>query len=86
MVSVVRLELWPASRAISSTGTPLWLIRLTNDVRSSFGTHRSPISAALVTLRKSRRRLCDSKGVPTEVASTRPFSCHSEPASDRSLA
>jgi hypothetical protein len=35
--SVVRVEAWPTSRAISSILTPRWLIRLTNEVRSSRG-------------------------------------------------
>ena len=60
MTSVVRELACPASRAISSTGTPWKLIMLTNDVRSSFGTHRAPSPAAAVTRRKSRRKLCDS--------------------------
>jgi hypothetical protein len=59
---------------------------LTNEVRSSFGTQRAPSPAAAVTFRKSRRRLCDSYGVPTVVVNTRPCSCHSSPAFDRSPA
>ena len=35
--SVVRVEACPTSRAISSMLTPRWLIRLTNEVRSSRG-------------------------------------------------
>ena len=59
---------------------------LTNEVRSSFGTHRAPSPAAAVTLRKSRRKLCDSYAVPTEVVNTSPCSCHSSAASARSRA
>ena len=74
MTSVVRELACPASRAISSTGTPWSLIMLTNEVRSSFGTHRAPSPAAAVTRRKSRRRLCDSYAVPTDVVNTSPYS------------
>src|SRR5262250_1181289 len=62
MTSVVRVELCPARRAISSTGTPQWLITLTKEVRSSFGTHLSPMPAARQTVRKSRRTLWESGG------------------------
>src|SRR5262245_44440634 len=86
MTSVVRVELCPARRAISSTGTPRWLIMLTNDVRSSFGTHLSPMPAPLQTLRKSRRTLWESSGVPTLVTNTRSFSSHRGPAASRSRA
>ena len=59
---------------------------LTKDVRSSFGTHRAPSPAAAVTRRKSRRKLCDSYPVPTDVVNTSPCSCHASPACARSAA
>ena len=60
--------------------TLVGFIMLTNEVRSSFGTQQLPSPAAAVTLRKSRRRLCDSYGVPIVVVNTRPCSCHNSPA------
>jgi hypothetical protein len=41
--SVVRVEACPTTRAISSMLTPRWLIRLTNEVRSSRAVQSSPI-------------------------------------------
>ena len=41
------------------------------------GPHRAPSPAAVVAFRNSRRRLCDSNGVPTEVVNTKPCSSHS---------
>jgi hypothetical protein len=46
MTSVVRELEWPASRAISSTGTPEADSRLTKLVRSSRGAQSSPMPAA----------------------------------------
>jgi hypothetical protein len=45
--------------------------------RAQFLRHRDPSPAAAVTFRSSRRRLCDSNGVPTEVVNTKPCSSHS---------
>ena len=60
MTSVVRELEWPASRAISSTGTPEADSRLTKLVRSSRGAHPSPMPAALQTEREDRRTFAAS--------------------------
>src|SRR4029077_12855055 len=56
------------------------------DHRAQFTPIDDPSPAAAVTRRKSRRRLCDSYGVPTAVVNTSPCSCHSAPAVERSSA
>ena len=71
MTSVVRELEWPASRAISSTGTPEADSRLTKLVRSSRGAQPSPIPAALQIDLNDRRTLAASSPVPTAVVKTR---------------
>ena len=71
MTSVVRELEWPASRAISSTGTPEADSRLTKLVRSSRGVQSSPMPAALQIALNYRRTLAASSWVPTVVVKTR---------------
>src|SRR5436190_22851902 len=67
---VLELEC-PASRAISSTGTPELDIRETKEWRNSRGVQFVPIFAALQAALNSRRTLAASRGAPVLVAKTR---------------
>jgi hypothetical protein len=62
----------PASRAISSMGTPSADIKETNVWRKSRGAHPVPSPAASVILRNSRLTFDPSSGVPMVEANTRP--------------
>jgi hypothetical protein len=65
-VTVVRVVAWPTRRAISSMLTPWWLMRLTNEVRSSRGVQSSPMPASVQTrLNIFRTLAASSAGVPT---------------------
>jgi hypothetical protein len=49
---------------VSSVLTPLWLMRLTNEVRSSRGVQLSPAPAALQTRLNILRTLAASRAAP----------------------
>ena len=59
---VVLVLEWPASRAISSTGTPELDISDTNECRNSRGVQFPPILAAVQTVLNSCRTLTASRG------------------------
>src|SRR5215471_16130810 len=67
MTSVVRELECPASRAISSTGTPDADSKLTKLVRNSRGVQSSPIPAALQMALNCRLTLLAPNCVPTLV-------------------
>jgi len=67
MTSVVRVLEWPASRAISSTGTP----EADEAGPQLAGVQSSPTPTALQIPLKYRRTLAASSPVPTVVVKTR---------------
>jgi hypothetical protein len=60
-------------------GHPRWLIKLTNEVRSSRGVQPSPISTAAQTRLNIFRTLSASRAVPWSVVNISPVSCHRSP-------